>query len=366
MKRREFLQKAGGVSAAGASVIALPAPAIARRRKEMVILSSFARDAPGIGTGSQRLAKRIEALSEGAIKTIFYAAGEKVGPFDVFDEVVSGNADAYVSGEYYWKGKHPAFAYFTTVPFGMTFAERSCWIQYAGGQDLWDEVSGNFGLKALPCGATGTQMAGWFNKKINSIEDFNGLKMRIPGLGGDVMAKLGVSPISLPGTQVYESIVNGTIDAIEWMGPYADYYMKLYEAAKYYYYPGMHEPDAQQALGMNKAWWSGLTPWEQTVITTAALEQSSGQYFEIQSKNGYYLKKMIEENGITLRRFDEEIFDAFGEAAKEVMQQTRDYDALTAKVHDHFTATLQEIGYWQGISEVAYVTQRNRVLGFGD
>jgi TRAP-type mannitol/chloroaromatic compound transport system substrate-binding protein len=218
----------------------------------MVIVATWPRDFPGIGLPAQRLAARITELTEGRITTKYFAAGERVGAFDSFDEVASGNAQAYMAAEYYWKGKHAGFSPFTAIPFGMTYTEMDAWIKYGGGQELWDELSAEFGLKAFASGNTGVQMGGWFNKEINSADDLKGLKMRIPGQGGDVRAKLGASPVSLPGGQIYENLVSGAIDATEWVGPYNDYFMKFYEAAKYYYFPGMHEPGAQVAMGMNK------------------------------------------------------------------------------------------------------------------
>ncbi len=363
MKRRDFLKTASGVAAVGAASTTLAAPAIAQGKKEMVIVSTWPKDFPGLGTSAQRLAKRITDLSEGKITTKYFAAGERVSAFDSFDEVASGNSQAYIAADYYWKGKHPAWAYFTSVPFGMTTVEWNAWIKFAGGQALWDELAGGFGLKCLPCGATGTQMGGWFNKELETADDLKGLKMRIPGLGGDVMAKLGASPVSLPGGQIYENLVSGAIDATEWVGPYNDYYMKFYEAAKFYYYPGMHEPGGGLSLGMNKKWWDGLTKWEQSLITAAAMEEHAAQYEEAQANNGKYLQKMIKENGVVLKQFSDEIYDSFGAAAKQVYEETRDHSALAKKVNDEFQAALREIGGWQKIAEVAFSNQRNRVLG---
>ena len=239
MERRKFI-KTATVAGAGAAAATVAAPAIAKSRKEMVIVSSWPKDFPGLGISAQRLAKRITEVSQGAIVTQYFAAGERVGGFDVFDEVASGNSQAYSSADYYWKGKHPGFAYFTAVPFGMTSLEWNAWIKFKGGQAMWDELGAEFGLKSFACGGTGTQMGGWFNKEINSADDLKGLKMRIPGLGGDVMAKLGASPVSLPGGQIYENLVSGAIEATEWVGPYNDYFMKFYEAAKYYYLSLIH------------------------------------------------------------------------------------------------------------------------------
>jgi TRAP-type mannitol/chloroaromatic compound transport system substrate-binding protein len=363
MKRREFLKTAGGVAAAGAAATALAAPAVAQGKKEMVIVSSWPRDFPGLGLSAQRLAARITELSEGRLTTKYFAAGERVGAYDVFDAVASGNAQAYNSADYYWKGKHPGWAYFSAVPFGMTTVEWNAWIKFKGGQELWDELADGFGLKCLPCGATGTQMGGWFNKELNTADDIKGLKMRIPGLGGDVMAKLGASPVSLPGGQIYENLVSGAIDATEWVGPYNDYFMKFYEAAKFYYYPGFHEPGGGLSFGMNKKWWSSLTKWEQSVLTAACMEEHAAQYEEAQANNGAYLAKMIKENGVVLKQFNDEIYDSFGEASKAVFEETRNHSALAKKIDDQFQSTLREVGGWQKIAEVAFSNQRNRVLG---
>ena len=362
MERRKFLASSAAV---GVGATILHAPAIAQERKEMTIVSTWPRDFPGLGTSAQRLAARITELSEGRITTEYFAAGERVGAFDSFDEVASGNAQAYIGADYYWTGKHPGWAYFTAVPFGMVNGERDAWLKYGGGQALWDELAGEFDLKCLPCGSTGVQMGGWFNKEMKTAADFKGLKMRIPGLGGDVLSKLGASTVSLPGGQIYENLVSGAIDATEWVGPYNDYFMKFYEAAKYYYFPGMHEPGGNLSFGMNKEFWEGLSSWEKALISACCYEEHANQMDETNANNGKYLQKMIDENGVQLREFSDDIYDAFGAAAQEVFEETRDHSALAAKIDDGFQANLREIGKWFAISEVAYQKQRNRVLGIG-
>jgi TRAP-type mannitol/chloroaromatic compound transport system substrate-binding protein len=362
MKRRDFFKVAGAAGVATAAAATLAAPAVAQARRDLVIVSTWPRDFPGLGISAQRLAARITELSEGRINTQYFAAGERVGAFDSFDEVASGNANAYIAADYYWKGKHPGWAFFTSVPFGMTTIEWNAWVKFKGGQQLWDELAGEFGLKCIPCGATGTQMGGWFNKEINSADDLKGLKMRIPGLGGDVMAKLGASPVSLPGGQIYENLVSGAIDATEWVGPYNDYFMKFYEAAKYYYYPGFHEPGGGLSFGFNKAYWEGLSDWERNVITAAAMEEHAAQYEETAAFNGEYLAKLVNEHGVVLKQFSEDAYDAFGEASAEVYEETRQHSALAAKIHDQYMAARDELAGWQKIAEVAYSNQRNRVL----
>lgn len=363
MERRKFLKGAALAGAGAAAATTLAAPAIAQSSKTMTIVSTWPRDFPGLGVSAQRLAARITELSQGALNVEYFAAGERVGAFDVFDEVASGNSQAYIAADYYWVGKHPGFAYFTAVPFGMTTVEWNAWIKFAGGQALWDKMSGEFGLKALMCGATGTQAGGWFNKEIESADDLKGLKMRIPGLGGSVMSKLGVSTVSLPGGQIYENLVSGAIDATEWVGPYNDYFMKFYEAAKFYYTGGFHEPGGGLSFGMNASWWGSLSDWEKAIIEAACNEEHAAQFEEAQAKNGEYLGKLVNEHGVQMRAFNDDVWDAFGEASAEVFAETRDHSALAAEIDDGFQAALRDIGGTMARFETTFLNQRNRVLG---
>ena len=362
MKRRDLIK--GGVAAAlatGASTVA--APAIAANRIEITMVATWGRDFPGLGTGAQRFAERLTAMTDGRIKVNYFAAGERVKAFDSFDEVASGNAQMYHAADYYWKGKHPGWAYFTAVPFGMTYTEINSWMRFGGGQELWDELAADAGLKCLPCGNTGVQMGGWFRKEMRSAADFKGLKMRMPGLGGDVIAKLGASPVSLPGGQIYENLVSGAIDATEWVGPWNDSFMKFYEAAKFYYYPGMHEPAAQLSLGINKKFWDGLSKSDQLIIAAAAEMENSVMMSEYNAKNGAALATLISDQGVKLKSFNDDIYDSFGDAAAEVFEEVQQHSPLAKKIHQSFLASRDEVGAWAKISDQAYVAQRNRVLG---
>ena len=360
MERRKFLKAA----ALGSAGVALATPAIASSHaKTLTIVSTWPRDFPGLGLSAQRLAERITVVSGGALQTEYFAAGERVGAFDVFDEVAAGNSQAYIAADYYWGGKHPGFNYFTSVPFGMTTPEWNAWIKFKGGQELWDKMSAEFGLKALTCGGTGAQAGGWFNKEINSPDDLQGLKMRIPGLGGTVMSKLGVSTISLPGGQIYENLVSGAVEATEWVGPYNDYFMKFYEAAQFYYTAGMHEPGGGLAFGMNKAWWEGLSDYEQAVIEACCYEENAAQPEEAAANNGEYLARLVNDHGVKTRQFNDDVWDAFGDAAEEVFEETRDHSPLAAEINDAYQAALRDIGAWRGAAEIEFSNQRNRILG---
>ena len=364
MKRRQFLKKAGIAGVAGtAAATGLAAPAIAQERIDMVMVSTWPRDFPGLGTGAQRVAKRINDMTEGRINVQYFAAKERVGAFDAFDEVASGNAQAYHGADYYWKGKHPGWAYFTAVPFGLTYTEMNAWVRFGGGQELWDKLAGGFGLKNLMAGNTGVQMGGWFNKEINSADDFKGLKMRMPGLGGDVLAKLGASPVSIPGGQIYENLVSGAIDATEWVGPWNDRFMKFYEAAKYYYFPGMHEPGSTLAIGMNASWWSKLSKTDQLIIEAAAAMENDVMMSEFNANNGEALADLVKNQGVKLREFNDDVYDSFGEAADEVFEGVKAHSPLAAEIHESFLKARADLGAWSKISDQAYVAQRNRVLG---
>ncbi len=362
MDRRKFIKNAGLATGAAAATT-LAAPAIAQERVEMVMVSTWPRDFPGLGTGAQRLAQNLSDMSDGRIQVEYFAAGERVGAFDSFDEVASGNAQAYHAADYYWKGKHLGWGYFTAVPFGLTYDEINAWIHFGGGQELWDELAGEFGLKCLAAGNTGVQMGGWFNKEINSPDDLKGLKMRIPGLGGDVMAKLGASPVSLPGGQIYENLVSGAIDATEWVGPWNDSFMKFYEAAKYYYYPGMHEPGSMLAFGMNASWWGGLSKTDQALINAAASQENDLMMAEYNAKSGAALKDLVENQGVQLREFNDDVYDAFFEASEEVFETVRDHSELAHRIDDSFRAARTDLGAWSKLTIQSYIAQRNRVLG---
>ncbi|AJQ94660.1 TRAP transporter substrate-binding protein [Gynuella sunshinyii] len=364
LKRREILKK--GLTGAGvvATAATISAPAIAANRMEVTMVSTWPRDFPGLGTGAQRFAKRVTDMTDGRISIKYYAAGERVGAFDAVDHVASGDAQLYHGAEYYWKGKHPGFAYFTAVPFGLTCSEMNAWIRFGGGQELWDELSAQFGLKGLMCGNTGVQMGGWFRKEINTPDDFKGLKFRMPGLGGDVIAKLGASPVSLPGGQIYENLISGSIDATEWVGPWNDQIMKFYEAAKYYYYPGMHEPGSMLSIGMNKKWWDSLSKSDQLIIEAAASMENDVMFAEYTAKNGAALQQLITQQGVKLRKFSDEIYDAFGEASEEVYEEVQKHSSLAKNIHSSFVKARKETGAWAKISDVEYIAQRNRVLGF--
>ena len=361
--RRKFIKAAAATGVAAVAASSLAAPAVAADRVDIAMVTTWPRDFPGLGTGAQRFAQRLTDMSDGRFQVQYFASGERVKAFDSFDEVASGNAQMYHAADYYWKGKHKAWGYFTAVPFGLTYTEFNAWIRFAGGQALWDEVGDAFGLKNFVCGNTGVQMGGWFNKKIKSAKDLKGLKMRIPGFGGEVMAKLGASPISLPGGQIYENLVSGAIDATEWVGPWNDEIMKFQEAAKYYYYPGMHEPGSALAAGCNKSWLTSLSKSDQLMIECAAAMENDVMMAEYNAKNGAALNRLINDHGVKLEQFSDKVYDAFAKGAEEVFAEVQAENDLFSRTHASFLKARKDIGSWTNLSDSPYIRQRNRALG---
>jgi TRAP-type mannitol/chloroaromatic compound transport system substrate-binding protein len=242
MQRRDFMKTVGAGSLAVGSGLAAGNASAAKAQYKWKMVTTWPKNFPGLGTAANKLAYLIGEMSGGRIQVKVYGAKELVPAFEIFDAVSKGTAEMGHGAAYYWKGKSEAAQFFTTVPFGLTAQEVNAWMYYGDGLNLWKELYSQFNLVGVPAGNTGVQMGGWFNKEINSLADLKGLKMRIPGLGGEILKRLGGTPVNLPGGELFTALQSGAIDATEWIGPYNDLAFGLFKAAKYYYYPGFHEP----------------------------------------------------------------------------------------------------------------------------
>ena len=321
----------------------------------------MAKNYPGLGMAPERIADLVEEMSDGQMQITVYGAGEQVPAFGVFDAVSTGSHQMGHSGGYFWKGKVPAAQFFTSVPFGLTADEINAWVNRGGGLELWREIYEPFNIYPIPAGNTGTQMFGWFNKEINSLEDVKGLKMRIPGLGGDVIGKMGGSPVTVPGGQIYENLVSGAIDATEWVGAWNDEIMKFYEAAKFYYTSGMHEPGSMIAAGFNQKFWNDLSDTDKAIISAAATSENELMMSEYNGKSGAAFKRLTTDHGVQVRSFNDDVWDAMAEAADEVFEEARAHSDLANRIHESFLSARAEIGGWLGTSTGEYLTQRNRI-----
>jgi TRAP-type mannitol/chloroaromatic compound transport system substrate-binding protein len=361
MKTRRRNVLLGATVTAAAS--GLPMPAIAQGVKEFKLVTGFPRDLPGTGATPERLAQSITAMSDGRLKVTVYPADTLVRALEVFDAVSAGAADMYFTDEAYFQDKAPALNFFAAVPYGMTADEFCAWILFGGGQALWDEVDTQFNIKPLMLQSTGVQMGGWFNKEVNSSDDFKGLRYRMPELGAEVLRRLGATVVTTPGGEIPTALKSGAIDAAEWIGPWADIWLGLHKAADYYYYPGFHEPGFNGTLGINKKLWDGLTASERALIEAAAQAETTRSLAEFNTENVKALKLLRADERIKILRFNDKLIKTFGKLSKEVLADTAAKDPLTRKVYDSYMAFLAGVMDWGELSETGYRDTRRLGLG---
>jgi TRAP-type mannitol/chloroaromatic compound transport system substrate-binding protein len=322
------------------------------------MVTTWPKNFPGLGSGANRYAELVTEMSGGRIEVKVYGAKELVGALEVFDAVSRGTAELGHGGAYYWKGKAAAAQFFSSVPFGMTAQEMNGWLYQGGGLELWQEVYEPFGLVPLAVGNSGTQMGGWFNKEINTIADLKGLKMRLPGLGGEVLRRAGGVPVLLPGGEIFPSLQTGVIDATEWVGPYNDLAFGLHKAAKYYYYPGWHEPGTTMELIVNKEALQSLPADLQSIVTNAAKVANLEMLADFSARNNQALKTLVEEHGVELRKFPDEVIRRLRELSAAVVAEAGANDPMSTKVYASFKAFNKQVSEWTRISEQAYLEAR--------
>jgi TRAP-type mannitol/chloroaromatic compound transport system substrate-binding protein len=324
------------------------------------LVTSWPKNFPGLGTAPERFADLVSEMSDGRLEIKVYGAGELVPALEVFDAVSLGTAEMGHSGAYYWKGKLPAAQFFTSVPFGLTAQEMNGWMSYGGGQELWEEIYKPFGLLPLAAGNTGVQMAGWFNKEINSLEDLKGLKMRIPGLGGEVLARAGGTPVTLPGGELFTSLQTGAIDATEWVGPYNDLAFGLHKAAKYYYYPGWHEPGSMMELTVNMKAFESLPSDLKVMVKTAAQAINQDMLNEYTVRNASALIDLVEKQGVDVRRLPNDVLNKLRDLSEEVVTEVAAKDPASKKVFESFKAYRAQVMAYHEISEQAFINARSQ------
>lgn len=358
MKRREFVTGASAAAAAGL----LAAPNVLRAASKKFrwrIVLVVPKTLPIWGEGVIQFAKDVKEMTEGRLNIKVYGAGELVPALGAFDAVKSGRVQMAHSAAYYWQGKIPASVYFTSVPFGMNALGMRGWLMEGGGQELWDELYSPHGIFSMPAGNTGVQMGGWFNKEIKTAADFKGLKMRIPGLGGKVIKRLGGTPTIVAGGEIYTNLTTGVIDATEWVGPYHDYTMGFHKAAKYYYYPGWHEPGPVLELMINKKAWAELPGHYQKIVRSCALALDREMHARWVAKDSEYLEKIVKEGKIKIGSFPEPVMAAFKKHSMEVRAELAKTSPLAKKISDSYVNFQKRYEAHQDISERAYVKAQN-------
>lgn len=316
---------------------------------------------PGLGVAAERFAQDVERMSGGRIQIRVYGAGELVPAMGVFDAVSLGTVEMGHATAYYWKGKIPAAPFFSSIPFGMTAQEMNAWLHYGGGMELWREAYAPFNLVPLAVGNTGVQMAGWFNKEIKSLADLKGMKMRIPGIGGEVWSRAGGTSINLPGGELFTSLQTGVVDATEWVAPYNDMALGLHEVARYYYYPGWQEPGPSLELIINRKVFEGLPDDLRAIIETAARSANADVQDEYVTRNGLSLSTMLKNHpGVSVRPLPDDVLRALHKASREVIGELAAADPLAARVYRSWADFYASIREYQQISERAYINAREQ------
>ena len=353
--RRKFFKSLGLLSATALVGGLYPKNTSAKTKVKWKMVTSWPKNFPGLGAGAETLARYINKLSGGSLEVKVFGANELVPPLGVFDFVSSGGAEMGHSGAYYWKGKTEAAQFFSSVPFGMTAQEMNSWLYYGGGIKLWEEVYENFNLIPRPAGNTGVQMGGWFNKEINTTNDLKGLKMRIPGLGGEVLARAGGTPFTLAGAEIFTSLQTGVIDATEWVGPYNDRAFGLHKAAKYYYYPGWHEPGPSLECIINKDAYNSLSDQHKSIIDIACKAANVDMISDYMAKN-YQALEFFKKEKVQIKQFPAEVLSKLNKISDEILLELSQKDNLSKKVYDSYVNFLSRVRPWTLISEDGYLS----------
>ena len=342
--------KAGTPAAPGA------APAAASGAVEWRMVTSWPKNFPGVGIAAQRIADRIAAMSDGRLKVKLFAAGEFVPAFEVFDAVREGKAECGHDSPYYWIAKSRAAAFFSSVPGGLTPQEQMGWVYFGGGQELWDELYGQFGMRAWLAGNAGMQMIGWFNKEMRTLDDFNGLKIRMAGLQAEVLNRMGATTVNLSGGEIMPALQSGVIDAAEWGGPWMDLAFGFYKIAKYCYGPGVHEPGTAQSLVVNLEAYEALPTHLQEIVRGAAAIENGLLLSEFTAKNAIALTTLVEEHGVHMAPLPPEMLARWFEISAEVVAETAQDDAISRRIYESWLefrarsvaiAPLSSLGFMQ-------------------
>ena len=341
MDRRSFIKKAGFAGAGAVAASSLAAPAIAQGNQTWRMVTTWPKNFPGLGVGAQRLADRITAASGGRLTIQVYAAGEMVPPLQALDAVIEGSAEMSHGAAYYWQNKSTGLSFFTGVPFGMTSREHAAWVRYLGGQEIWDEIYDQFGLQGFLSGDTGTQAGGWFRNELTGLDSVRGIRFRTPGLGGQVWEKLGASVTNMAAGEIFQALQSGTLDAAEFVGPYNDLALGFYQVAKNYYFPSFVEPGLATELVVDKAKYQELSADLQAIVKDVCQAEYDQVAGDFAANDPRALQTLVNDHGVQIRQFPDEIIEAGAKAAKEIIQGLLDSsDALTKKTAESFVAGL--------------------------
>lgn len=355
LPRRTFL--------AATATAPLATPAIAQTAaRTLKLVTSWPRNSPVLPASAERIAQTITQLTNGRITFEILHSGEAVKPFEVQDAVAAGEADCYHSVEQYFIKKHPAFVYFSAVPFGLVPHEMSGWLKFGEGQSFWDELAGQFGVRAFMAGSPGAQMGGWFPKPINTKADLEGIRFRIPGAAGQVYAAAGVDTVNLPGSELVDALFGGEIDAVEWIGPYLDLDYGFVKLLPHYMYPGWHDPGGIRSFGVNRGLFDSLSPTEQQIFEAAASRENVMLEAELNKLNGESVVSMKREYGAQVHKFPDAFLEELYQFSAQTMEETAAHDDLARRIHDSYMGYRDQVADYAAVSSSAYLEARNTAL----
>ncbi len=326
---------------------------------EWKMVTTWPKNFPGLGTGAQRVADNITAMSNGRLTVKLFAAGELVPAFECFDTVRENKAQMFHASPYYWINKDKSMPFFGGVPGGVTAQEHNAWIHYAGGQELWDKLYAKFGLKPFMAGNSGTQMGGWFLKEINSVNDFKGLKMRIPGLAAEVLNRMGGTAVALPGGEIMPALQSGAIDATEWVGPWNDLAFGFYKITKFYYGPGFHEPSSALECSFNLEAYQSLNDDLKAIVKNACEAENNRMISEFTAANIDAQQKLINDHGVIIRNFPKDVFDLMMKISKEVVKETSAEGKLNEEIYNSWSTFKENARLRTPFAEHGYANLSN-------
>ncbi|HTI54406.1 MAG TPA: TRAP transporter substrate-binding protein [Verrucomicrobiae bacterium] len=355
-ERRRFIATAGGVAAAAAATILDVPNVIAQPKVQWRMSTAYTTVFDILQGAAERFAKIVEEMSGGRFRIEVFPGGQIMQPFECFDAASQGKIEAFMGTTQYWPDKEPALEWFATIPFGMNPQGMAAWYHQGDGLKLWEEAYGVFNLVPRPSIAVAPQMAGWFRKKINTIGDFKGMKMRIPNLGGKVYAKAGATTVLTPGSEIYAALERGVIDASEWVGPHDDMKLGLHKTARYYYYPGWHEPGTTQGFGFNRRAYEALpVDLRRTLDHAAAAVQVYG-LSDFHAKNSIALGRLKTDfkDKVEVLQLPVPVLRDLKKLSSEVVREESEKTPMARKVHASFTKFQALVGAWDHVAEGAY------------
>ena len=320
--------------------------------------TAFPKNFPGSDLNAQKIKNKIELASDGQLLIEHYGAGEIVPAFEIFDAIRNGTIDCGVSAPYYWISKHKAIPFFCTVPGGMTAIEKFAWVTYGGGQILWDKLYSQFGVKSILAGNTGVQMGGWFRSEIKSIDDFKGIKMRIPGIGAEIINKLGGTAVNMPAGEIMPALQQGVIDAAEWVGPWVDKISGFHKITKYYYGPGVHEPGTANEFIMDLSKWLNLPKYLKEIIVNVCNSvylESLGEYMY---QNSLSLNELESKYGVIINHFPNEVTKEMFKISREVVEGFSNLGEIHKEIFNSWEVILKQFNRYQNFGDYGYIKER--------